>query len=137
MATTVRVDINLGLAQSVSMDACERGVRAATLEASNLTKIILSQPGTGRIYPRGKTVTHQASAPGEAPAPDTGALRASVQTEVSRGLNEVVGLVTVNRDYAAALELGTEKVRPRPFLSRVPREYAQRLRSVFMRFAGI
>lgn len=133
----VTVDINLALAQRVAMDACEKGVRAATQDARAITVTLLSQPGTGRIYTRGKTVTHQASAPGQPPAPDTGRLRAAVQTEVTRSNWDVVGTVSVNTEYAAGLELGTEKVKPRPYLSRVPREFAGRLRAVFQRFAGI
>lgn len=130
-----RVDINIALAQKVAMDAAERGVRAAVLDAEAITKTLLSQPGTGRIYSRGKNVTHQASAPGEPPAPDTGRLRASVVTEVLRSGWDVVGYVSVNTEYAAKLELGTEKIRRRPFLSRIPTEYAQRIRAVFERFA--
>lgn len=135
MAT--RVDINMALAEKLAMDACERGVRAATIEARSIAVVLLSQPGTGRIYQRGKTVQHQASAPGEPPAPDTGRLRQSIQTEVVRGVREVVGIVSANTEYAAGLELGTEKVRPRPYLSRIPREFGDRLRSVFQKFAGV
>ncbi len=138
MAT--RVDINLALAQRVAMDAAERGVRAAVIDAEGITKTLLSQPGSGRIYRSGKSKTHQASAPGEPPAPDKGAsggLLGSVQTEVTRGPNEVVGMVSVNKEYAAALELGTERVAPRPYLSRIPREYGARLRAVFQKFARV
>jgi hypothetical protein len=117
------------------MDAAERGVRAVVIDAEGITKTLLSQPGSGRLYSRGKTVEHRASAPGEPPAPDTGRLRASVTTEVVRGANEVIGYVAVNTEYAAALELGTEKVKPRPYLSRVPREFGARLRAVFNQFA--
>jgi hypothetical protein len=133
MAT--RVDINLALANQLAMDAAERGVRAVVIDAEGITKTLLSQPGSGRLYSRGKTVEHRASAPGEPPAPDTGRLRASVTTEVVRGANEVIGYVAVNTEYAAALELGTEKVKPRPYLSRVPREFGARLRAVFNQFA--
>lgn len=132
-----RVDINIALAQKVAMDAAERGVRAAVLDAEAITKTLLSQPGTGRIYARGKTVQHQASAPGEPPAPDTGRLRNSIVTEVTRSNVEVVGIVAVNTEYAAKLELGTERMKRRPFLSRVPTEFADRLRAVFERFARI
>lgn len=132
-----KVEFNLLLANKVALDAAERGVRAAVLDAEGLTKVLLSQPGTGRMYQRGKTVEHRASAPGEPPAPDTGRLRASVSTEVIRGLDEVTGIVAVNTEYAAALELGTEKMKARPYLSRVPREYGARLVATFRRFARI
>ena len=135
--TIVRVQIDQALANRVALDAAERGIRAATIEAESLTKVLLSQPGGGKIYSRGKTVQHRASAPGEPPAPDTGRLRASITTEVVRGASEVRGIVTANTEYAAALELGTEKMRPRPYLSRVPREFIGRLRAAFNKFAGV
>lgn len=132
-----KVEFNLLLANKLALDAAERGVRAAVLDAEGLTKVLLSQPGTGRMYQRGKTVEHRASAPGEPPAPDTGRLRASVSTEVIRGLDEVTGIVAVNTEYAAALELGTEKMKARPYLSRIPREYSAKLVATFRRFARI
>lgn len=134
--STTRVSIDMALAQRVAMDAAERGVRAVVIDAEGIAKVLLSQPGTGRTYSRGKTVEHRASAPGEPPAPDTGRLRASITTEVLRGAREVVGYVTANTEYAAGLELGTEKMRPRPYLSRIPREFGARLRMVFQKFAG-
>lgn len=132
-----KVEINLLLANKVALDACERGVRAAVLDAEGLTKVMLSQPGSGRLYHRGKTVEHRASAPGEPPAPDTGRLRGSISTEVIRGLDEVVGFVAVNTEYAAHLELGTERMKPRPYLSRIPREFGKRLKSIFDQFARL
>jgi hypothetical protein len=136
--TIVRVQIDQALANRVALDAAERGIRAATIEAESLTKVLLSQPGGGKIYSRGKTVQHRASAPGEPPAPDTGRLRASITTEVVRGASEVRGIVTANTEYAAALELGTENgLLPRPYLSRVPREFIGRLRAAFNKFAGV
>jgi len=133
---TTRVQIDMALAQRVALDAAERGVRAATIEARNVAVVLLSQPGTGRTYQRGKTIEHRASAPGEPPAPDTGRLRASLTTEVLRGSNEVVGILSANTEYAAALELGTENMAERPYLSRIPREFGARLRKVFQQFAG-
>lgn len=135
MAARVNIDIPLSL--NIALDAAERGMRATVLDGEALTKVMLSQPGTGRLYQRGKTVEHRASAPGEPPAPDTGRLRASVSSEVVRGLDDVTGYVVVNTEYAAALELGTEKMAARPYLSRIPREHGARLRTVFARFSGI
>lgn len=135
--SSVKVEIDLILANRVAMDAAERGMRAVVLDAEAILKAdLLSRPGTGRTYKRGKTVTHTASAPGEPPAPDTGRLRASITTEVIRGTDEVRGIVTANTEYAAALQLGTEKIRPRPYLSRLASDYSDRLRRVFSKFAG-
>jgi HK97 gp10 family phage protein len=95
--------------------------------ASRAKELILDPPKTGRVYSGGKGFgTHQASAPGEAPASDTGNL---------------VGLIGVDRvdvtrlrvaifssaKYSAALEFGTSKMAPRPFLRRALREMGSRI----------
>lgn len=58
---------------------------------------------------------HQASAPGEAPANDTGNLARGIEWRMT-GATE--GELTVAAEYAAALELGSEDgtLAPRPFL---------------------
>lgn len=133
--TKVHVEFDLALIDRLAMEAAEKGVRAATLEAEGILKAqILTGSRSGRIYSRGKNRTHQASAPGEAPVTDYGTLRNSITTEVLRGANEVRGIVTINTEYAAALELGTERMRPRPYLSRLINEYGDRIRGVFNRF---
>ncbi len=137
MTARVTVQIDLTLADALSQAAVERGVRAATIDAKGLMVGILSQPGRGRTYKKGKTVTHRASAPGDAPAPDTGRLRNSTQGEVFATSDGALGVVSVNTEYAAALELGTERIAPRPFISRLASEYAPRLAAVFARFARL
>jgi HK97 gp10 family phage protein len=83
---------------------------AAGLVLERAMKLELSHPGTGRVYKRGG-VLHQASAPGEPPAVDTGALRNSIGHEaVGDVLRVGSGL-----DYSAYLEFGTPKMEPRPF----------------------
>lgn len=77
---------------------------------------IASGQKTGRVYRRGN-VTHQASAPGEAPATDTGRLINSinvrpVQGELSVEVKAGGGIVK----YARMLEFGTAKMAARPFL---------------------
>jgi HK97 gp10 family phage protein len=56
--------------------------------------------------------THQASAPGEAPASDTGALWKNITAEI----DGKQAAITSNAEYSAALEFGTERIRPRPFM---------------------
>ncbi len=136
MTTRTTVNINLALAENVSQQAVERGVRAATIDAKGLMIGILNQPGTGRAYQR-KSVTHVASAPGEPPAPDTGRLRNSTQGEVFATSDGALGVVSVNTEYAAALELGTDKIAARPFISRLARDYSARIQAVFARFARL
>lgn len=72
---------------------------------------------SGRVYTRGQgqnlSSTHQASAPGEAPATDTGRLVSSIRATV-RGQQ---GTVSSELDYAFWLEFGTLKLAPRPFMA--------------------
>lgn len=136
MTTRVTVNIDLGRARELSQGAVERGVRAATIETKNLTIDTLSQRGTGVPYKRGQKV-HVASAPGKPPAPDTGRLRGSTQSEVFRTPDGALGIVSVNAEYAAALELGTERMAARPFISTVASQYGQRIRAAFARFARL
>lgn len=97
----------------------------------------LSHPGTGRLYRRRKvrygkvqqdgkrlfakrlkdraSDFHQASAPDESPAQDTGTLKRSAYVErVSR----FVRAVGVSAAYAVALEFGSgrRRIAPRPFM---------------------
>lgn len=134
--TVVRIDIDIRKAEGIALDVAERGIRAATEEARNiLVSDILNRPGTGILYKR-KTKEHRASAEGQPPAPDTGLLKERIETEVLRGPGEVRGIITANTEYAAALELGTENMRERPFLSRLARDYRARLFQAFNKFAG-
>lgn len=83
---------------------------------SEAKRSITSGQKTGRVYKR-RSVTHRASAPGEAPASDTGRLVNSINSYLSTdGLYSFViagrGLVK----YAAMLEFGTIKMAARPFM---------------------
>jgi HK97 gp10 family phage protein len=91
-----------------------RGVVAAT-EAirEEAISLILNPPKTGRIYRR-RGVEHQASAPGEAPASDTGFLASSITTKYDA--SKLSGQVVVGAAYGPHLEYGTQTMEPRPFL---------------------
>lgn len=75
---------------------------------------------TGRVYKRG-SVTHRASAPGEAPASDTGRLLNSIHVD-SQVTVERTALVAevkaggADTKYAPMLEFGTSKMQARPFM---------------------
>ncbi len=86
-------------------------VNAAALESVNdVKKAIQGPPKTGRKYQRG-TVVHQASAPGQAPATDTGFLVSSIYNEDRGYLTKAIGS---RLDYAFYLEFGTRKIAARP-----------------------
>ena len=108
--------------------ALQPAVRAIVMEAAAEVetdiKQEMAQPKSGRVYPNG----HVASAPGEAPAIDTGALAASIQVEQT---GPTSAAVATNQEYAAGLEFGlrvrgarpawvpaAERVRPR-FLAKM------------------
>ncbi len=95
--------------------------RAVTLSCVDVHRAAVSsiQRGskTGAVrmrYLGGAKVKHQASAPGEAPATDTGALAASVHWALwASGLGGSVG---TNLEYGKHLEHGTSRIEPRPWL---------------------
>lgn len=80
-------------------------------------KSIHRGPKTGTVYVRGSgrnlSKRHRASAPGEAPATDTGNLVGTVFTKVE----ETQGEVGFTAPYGYWLEYGTLKMKPRPFLN--------------------
>lgn len=70
----------------------------------------------GRVYQRGERY-HIASAPGEAPATDTGRLVGAIGVFPNLDALEVeIGIKRPMVDYAASLEFGTRTVAPRPFV---------------------
>lgn len=97
-----------------------RAVRRGGLAIeNNAADRIISPPKTGRIYPskHRKGATHQASAPGEAPAADTGRLHQSITSvQTVNGPDRYVNETAANAPYAIALELGTSKIAPRPYM---------------------
>lgn len=87
-------------------------IRHAALVLEKTWKLVLSKPGSGREYARGKK-THVASAPGEPPAVDTGRLRNSISHGTVGGVMRVgTGVI-----YARALEYG-HKYKNRTLLPR-------------------
>lgn len=87
---------------------------AADILASAQTRMRGSK--SGRVYMRGKKPnqkSHQASAPGEAPAVDGGDLVGSGKAQM---VSQTVGEVTFSAEEAELTEFGTRKMAPRPFL---------------------
>ena len=128
----IDLDINQALADKLTKERLERGMRAVGIQGEASVKAELSRPGQGRLYQKGG-VSHRASKPGDPPAPDTGELRKSVTHEVE----EIFGggirtTIIANKEYAAALELGTEKMSPRPFMRSLLGKYLASLRAAFV-----
>lgn len=89
-------------------------VNAAALESVNdVKKAIQGPPKTGKEYKRGENrdIVHRASAPGQAPATDTGTLVSSIYNQDRGYLSKAIGS---RLPYAFYLEFGTRKIAPRP-----------------------
>lgn len=89
-------------------------VKVATFNVQSRVKLSMEPPKTGYIYPRPGGKSHQASAPGEAPAIDYGNLVNSIQVGFENAGR--TGVVFTSREYAPGLEFGTTHVAPRPFM---------------------
>jgi len=88
---------------------------AAQRVVTEAKRSILSGQKTGRLYKR-RSVAHRASAPGEAPASDTGRLVNSTHAEAAAPGEALAISGSSNVKYAALLEFGTSKIAPRPFM---------------------
>jgi len=101
----------LGAVSAAVQAEVAKAVTATALELTgDVQRRIQRGPATGREYTRGN-VTHRASAPGEAPATDTGTLASSITYAQAGPLTaEVVSRL----DYATFLEFGTLSIAPRP-----------------------
>ena len=86
----------------------------AQLIRGEAIKSIQTGPKTGRIYEKyNPRRTHRASAPGQAPASDTGNLVSNIMVE--RESENIVNVVS-KAFYSMFLEFGTSKILPRPFM---------------------
>lgn len=91
-----------------------RGLVAGMQEIVNEADSLQDEtPRTGRTYRR-RGVEHVASSPGNPPAPDTGTLRRSARVELDAANLSVTA--TWSAAHAFALEVGTERTEPRPFV---------------------
>ena len=77
-------------------------------------KSIQSGAKSGIVYEKyNPRRSHRASAPGEAPASDTGNLVSKIM--VKQKTKNITNVVS-NANYSAFLEYGTSKMQPRPFM---------------------
>lgn len=94
----------------------QKAIGVVLLRIAAESQALISRGGrSGKVYKR-RSITHQASAAGEAPKTDTGALVRNITVQVDAdGLGGNAG----SRDAAAHgrwLELGTSRMAPRPWL---------------------
>lgn len=106
--------------------------KAALIVRNDMISRILKGPKTGHTYHRkgrgtrskskgtgrrggGGGVDHQASAPGEAPANDSGNLARSINVVAGREGKISTAIIEIRTEYALPLEYGTKDIEPRPF----------------------
>ncbi len=101
-----KVTLYEGVIAKIAEDKAAAGLRGALSKAESILKEdILRRPGTGKKYG-----DHQASAPGEPPALDSGNLRLNTNADTILGQDggDLVGSVIANTEYAEALEKGSK-----------------------------
>ena len=99
------IDVNRELSAAVMGTA--QNIRAKAI------KSIQRPPKTGITYQKTKPKRrHVASAPGQAPATDTGRLAGDIKADISGKKAEVY----TDLEYAAPLEFGTRRMAARPFM---------------------
>lgn len=122
-------------APAITAEAAVAGVTACAMVLRNeVLRLLQKGPKTGRVYKR-RSVMHRASAPGEAPATDTGALVRSVMMDVVEASLEAI--VSVGTLYARMLEFGTLLMGRRPFMSTAVDNKRDELPGVFTRAAQL
>jgi len=128
--------------------------KAAAFVDADVTKNFTLQ-GTGAESKRTKGgKVHRASAPGEAPAVDYDALRASINhkvekegltvhgyvgsdlEEIKKRLSKRKGAVGTDLEYGLYLELGTSKMQARPYLRPALRRCAKTIERIFKNANG-
>lgn len=92
-------------------------------------RLIAGPPKTGRKYRR-RGVVHQASAPGEAPATDTGGLIGSRRIETDKA--RVAARLIFSKKTARWLEFGTKRMAPRPYARRAIAEKRREVKAAII-----
>ena len=106
------------------------------IEIINDVKAQMNEPKSGRVYKR-RSVEHRASAPGQAPAIDTGALVNSlIWNKLGTTGAEVIEGVE-GKNYAHALEFGRPEhnLAPRPHMKPAANRAKQRITKSFRELA--
>lgn len=107
-----KVDIN----EAGFEDAVDNGtapvIKSFILDLRNRMLVSFTTPKHGERYKRGGK-SHQASAPGEAPAVDFGTLQNSIIPEFP---SPTLGILEIGAEHGLYLTTGTQNMEKRPFI---------------------
>lgn len=104
------------------------------LVRDTILKSLRAENKSGEFYFRGKYpnyIVHQASAPGEAPASDTGELIRGITLPLEVEDGEEFGVVIISKaPYSSELEYGTTRMAARPYMTPAFLEHKEYMREL-------
>ncbi len=123
-------------AAGISRQAASRGVRAVNALRNAELNVLKGQRSGKRYRKYPYKSMYTASAPGEPPARRTGNLRLHWNGQVKKGVSsgngvEIIAELESQEPYAAALENGTSKMAPRPFVEKIKEEAAPEIQRIY------
>lgn len=135
---------------TLATEANIRAMKTAAAVVERKTKQLLRIPGTGVEVKKTKSgKVHRRSIPGKPPAAETGILRSSIMSDVRVSGIGVTGKVGTDIDKIAAraaigtdvnyglyLEIGTSKMKARPYLRPALRARRRVIKRIFDRANG-
>ncbi len=125
-----------GQVARIDRQVLSRGTRAVNALRTAELEVLKGQR-SGRVYRKYPyKTTYTASAPGEPPARRTGNLRMHWNGQVKTGKSFGGGIIVTavlesGEKYAAALEKGTSKMAPRPFVERIKEKAMPEIEKIY------
>lgn len=115
-------------------DTAKARMKEAVNTVRNQVTETLSGSRSGRTYKvPGTQKTYTASAPGEAPAVQTGELRQSISSEVEGQGRDIIGRVGTDKIQGKMTEFGTRNMAPRPWLRKSFEKKELDIKEIFIR----
>lgn len=125
------------IVQDCGRQVVSRGTRVVNA-LRNAELDVLKGQRSGKIYrkPHTKKATYKASAPGEAPARRTGALRLSWTGEVSGDNSsgneaKITAVLQSNQKYSGYLEDGTPRMDARPYKDKIIEKATPEIKAIY------
>ena len=119
------------LEKRAPLEVAKKLQRGARLVEGTAKESIQRGNKSGRVYTR-RGITHQASAPGQSPATDTGFLVSNITTgDLKKSVASISIQVESKAPYSKFLEFGTRNMQPRPFLQPALEKNKKRIRDFF------